>query len=297
MSTYRSPNINGMTVLIVAGWLVVNLALFLATASSNAPSGAETGTPLSETSTLLPNTASRNWMAGTTLGLVASISWLATSIGNSFTRFSVRILAAMSCVLLLTFFSTPDLIRHAVSVSGLILVQSLVFFALAIPDWAISLSFLAEASRLDQKTEASQQPKSPQFHVGELITLTTLVALLLAASRQYTPPVNSLVYWPVLIFSWLLLQTIAALTIRVVMFRQIQILMFLVPLIFLTIVGLANAEEFASDAPEQAAVYLRLYSFIIAGFTCSIAVLCLSGGSSPAQTLADSKNAPANTLE
>ena len=104
-------------------------------------------------------------------------------------------------------------------------------------------------------------------------------------------------YWPVLIFSWLLLQTIAALTIRVVMFRQIQILMFLVPLIFLTIVGLANAEEFASDAPEQAAVYLRLYSFIIAGFTCSIAVLCLSGGSSPAQTLADSKNAPANTLE
>ena len=294
MSTYRSPNINGMTVLIVAGWLMVNLALFLVTASSNAQSGAGTGTPLSETSMLLPNIASRNWMAGTALGLVASISWLATSVSNSFARFSIRIMAGVGCVLLLPLCSTPDLLRHALGVSGLILVQPFIFLALAIPDWGISFARFTRLPGLNQKEETSQKPKLPQFHVGELITLTALVALLLAASRLYTPPVASLVYWPVLIGSWLALQTIAGLTIRVVMFRQLRLLLFLLPVILLTIWGLAKAEGLVSEGSWQADADLRLYSILISGFTLSITVLCSSDGRETLQKSNDAKKSRQN---
>ncbi len=278
MSTYRSPSINGMTVVIVAGWLILNLLLFLLLGSSGKPSEIPTATLVNASTPLVVNTTGRNWMAGTALGLIASISWLATSVSNPFARFLIRIMTAIGCVALLTFFSTPDFLRHAVSISGLILVQPFVFLALAIPDWTISLSLVTPPPGLNQEAEAGQKPKIPQFHVGELITLTTLVALLLAASRQYTPPVASLVYWPVLIGSWFLLQTIAAFTIRLVMFRQLQVLVLLVPIVVFTIVGLANAQGFVSEAPGLTGVYSQLYSFLVAGFLCSIAVLSLAGG-------------------
>jgi hypothetical protein len=276
MSTYRSPSINGMTVVIVAGWVVINLALFLAAQSSSGPPETPLTANSNASSPLLINTVGRSWMAGTIFGLIASISWLATSVSNSFARFSIRIMAGVGCVLLLPLCSTPDLLRHALGVSGLILVQPFIFLALAIPDWGISFARFTRLPGLNQKEETSQKPKLPQFHVGELITLTALVALLLAASRLYTPPVASLVYWPVLIGSWLALQTIAGLTIRVVMFRQLQILLCLLPLIVLTAFGLANAQGFVSDSPWQAGVYFRLYSFSLAGFAFSIAALCLS---------------------
>ena len=96
--------------------------------------------------------------------------------------------------------------------------------------------------------------------------------------RQYTPPVASLVYWPVLIGSWFLLQTIAAFTIRLVMFRQLQVLVLLVPIVVFTIVGLANAQGFVSEAPGLTGVYSQLFRFLVAGFLCSIAVLSLAGG-------------------
>ena len=277
MSTYRSPSINGMTVVIVAGWLILNLLLFLLLGSSGKPSEITANMLPNASKALLLNTTGRSWMAGTAFGLIASISWLATSINNAFARFAIRMMAGVGCVVLLIFCSTPDLLRHAVSVSGLILVQPLVFIALAIPNWTISLSFATPLPGLHQEAEAGQKPKIPQFHVGELITLTTLVALLLAASRQYTPPVASLVYWPVLIGSWFLLQTIAAFTIRMVMFRQFQVLVLLGPIVIFTIVGLANAQAFVSEAPSQTGVYSQLYSSLLAGFLCSIAVLSLAG--------------------
>ena len=290
MSTYRSPSINGMTVVIVAGWLILNLLMFLFLGSAGKPSEIPTATPNDASTNLLLNPTGRSWMAGTAFGLIACISWLATSIINPFARFSIRIMAAIGGAVLLTLFSTPDFLRHAVSISGLILIQPFVFHVLAIPNWTISLSLATPNPGLHQETEAGQKPKIPQFHVGELITLTTLVALLLAASRQYTPPIASLVYWPVLIGSWFLLQTIAALTIRVVMFRQFRGLVSLGPIVVFTIVGLANAQEFVSEAPSQTGVYSQLYSFLLSGFLCSIAVLSLAGGPEMEQNLDASKD-------
>ena len=289
MSTYRSPSINGMTVVIVAGWLVINLLLFLATYSLGDHSETQLATDANLTSPPLLTTQGQSWMAGTALGLITFISWLATSISSSFLRFLTRIIAAVGCVFLLTVCCTPDLLRHAISVSGILLVQPIIFVILAIPCWTTSLSDVARTSRLNKVTEASQQPNLPQFHVGELITLTTLVALLLAASRQFTPPVASLVYWPVLICSWFFLQTIAALTIRVVMFRQLRLLLFLLPVILLTIWGLAKAEGLVSEGSWQADADLGLYSILISGFALSITVLCSSDGRETLQKSNDAK--------
>ncbi len=285
MSTYRSPSINGMTLMIVTGWLVLNLLLFLTinslgNASSSLSDHSETqiATDANLTSPLLLTTQSQSWMAGTVLGVISFISWIATSISSSLIRFLTRIIAAVGCVFLLTFCCTPDLLRHATSVSGILLVQPIIFVLLGIPRWTTSITGIARTSGLNKITKTSQQPKLPQFHVGELITLTALVALLLAASRQYTPPVASLVYWPVLVCSWFFLQTIAALTIRVVMLRQLRLLIFLLPVILLTAWGLAKAEGLVSEGSWQAEADLKLYSILISGFTLSITVLCSSDG-------------------
>lgn len=294
MSTYRSPSINGMTLMIVTGWLVINLLLLLATSSLGDHSKTQIATDANLASPPLLTTQGQSWMAGTVLGLITFISWLATSISSSFARFLTRIMAAVGCVMLLTICCTPDMLRHAISVSGILLVQPIIFVLLAIPCWTTSLSGVARTSRLNKITEASQQPKLPQFHVGELITLTTLVALLLATSRQYTPPVASLVYWPVLICSWFFLQTIAALTIRVVMFRQLRLLVILLPVIVITTWGLAKAEGLVSDGSWQADADLRLYSILISGFTLSIAVLCSSDGRETSQKSNDAKKSKQN---
>ena len=132
MSTYRSPSINGMTVVIVAGWLILNLLMFLFLGSAGKPSEIPTATPNDASTNLLLNSTGRSWMAGTAFGLIACISWLATSIINPFARFSIRIMAAIGGAVLLTLFSTPDFLRHAVSISGLILIQPFVFHVLAL---------------------------------------------------------------------------------------------------------------------------------------------------------------------
>ena len=294
MSTYRSPSINGMTLVIVAGWFVINLLLLLATNSLNAHSETKIETQANLASTQLLTPLGQSWMAGTILGLITFISWLATGVSSSFYRFSTRTIAAIGCILVLTACCTPDMLRHAISVSGTLLVQPIIFVILAIPCWTISLNDAIRASWLSKITEASQQPKLPQFRIGELITSTTLVALLLAASRQYTPPVANLVYWPVLIGSLFFLQTIAALTIRVVMFRQLRVLVFLVPVLVLTTLGLARAEGLATQGSWQAEADLRLYSFLIFAFTLSIAVLCSSDGWETSQKSKDTEKSELN---
>ncbi|HBV62623.1 MAG TPA: hypothetical protein DEF45_06330 [Rhodopirellula sp.] len=274
-----------MTLMIVTGWLVINLLIFFTNNSLGDANSSLSDHPKTQITTdanlaspSLVTTQGQSWIAGTVFGLISFISWLATSISNSFIRFATRITAAVGCVLLLTVCCTPDMLRHAIGVSGILLVQPIIFVLLAIPCWTTSLSTVGRRSGPKKKTEASQQPKLPQFHVGELITVTTLVALLLAASRQYTPPVASLIYWPVLICSWFFLQTIAALTIRVVMFRQLRLLVFLLPVILITTWGLAKVEGLASEGLWQADTDLRLYSILISGFTLSITVLCSSDG-------------------
>ncbi|MGB0760338.1 MAG: hypothetical protein ACPGPS_12405 [Rubripirellula sp.] len=278
MSTYRSPSINGMTLVIVTGWLVINLLLFLAAYSLTENSGTPIATEANRVPVQLPTTQGQSWMAGVLLGLITFISWLATSIRTPVVRFSARIMASLGCVLLLTVCCTPDPLRHAINVTGIILLQPIIFVTLAIPCWTIAWGSVPRAFRLNEETKASQQPNLAQFHVGELITMTTLIALLLATSRQYTPPVASLIYWPVLICVWCLLQAIACLTIRVVMFGQIRLLVFLVPAILLTAFGLAKAEGLVSEGSWRANADLKLYSFLLTGFTISIAVLCASGG-------------------
>lgn len=278
MSTYRSPSINGMTVVIVAGWFTLNLLAFTVFGSSDNASAPPTAKTSPENAILTINNG-RSWMSGATFGLLASVSWLATSLANSFARLAVRILAAIACLLLLPWFSTPDLLRHAVSISGLILVQPFVFFLFGIPDWTGLLGGTLVGFRLKQKTETSQQPEGAQFSIGEIIALTTVVALLLAATLRYAPPVNSLVYWPVLISSWVMLHTITALTIRVVMFHEFIVLAFLILAMTSTITGLGFAEHFTSQSSTDVGVYFQLYGLFIGAFAFSIAVLSAANAS------------------
>lgn len=278
MSTYRSPSINGMTVVIVAGWFTLNLLAFTVFGFSDNASAPPTAKTSPENAILTINNG-RSWMSGATFGLLASVSWLATSLANSLARLSVRILAAIACLLLLPWFSTPDLLRHAVSISGLILVQPFVFFLFGIPDWTGLLGGTLVGFRLKQKTETSQQPEVAQFSIGEIIALTTVVALLLAATLRYAPPVNSLVYWPVLISSWVMLHTITALTIRVVMFHEFIVLAFLILAMTLTITGLGFAEHFTSQSSTDVGAYFQLYGLFIGAFAFSIAVLSAANAS------------------
>ena len=267
-----------MTVVIVAGWFTLNLLAFTVFGSSDNASAPPTAKTSPENAILTINNG-RSWMSGATFGLLASVSWLATSLANSFARLAVRILAAIACLLLLPWFSTPDLLRHAVSISGLILVQPFVFFLFGIPDWTGLLGGTLVGFRLKQKTETSQQPEVAQFSIGEIIALTTVVALLLAATLRYAPPVNSLVYWPVLASSWVMLHTITALTIRVVMFHEFIVLAFLILAMTLTITGLGFAEHFTSQSSTDVGVYFQLYGLFIGAFAFSIAVLSAANAS------------------
>lgn len=278
MSTYRSPSINGMTLVILIGWLVINLLAVLATNSRSDHSEPQIKAHTNLASTPLLNPQGQSWMAGTTLGLITFISWLATGISSSIIRFLTRVMAAFGCVFLLAVYCTPDMLRHAINVSGIILAQPVIFVTLGIPCWTSAFSGAMRPPGLHKIRETIQQPKLSQFHIGELITQTTLVALLLAASRQYAPPVASLVYWPVLIGSLFFLQTTAGLTIRVVMFRQVQLLAFLIPVLVLTTWGLSMAEGQVAESSWQADANLRLYCLLTFSFTLSIAVLCSSDG-------------------
>ena len=271
--TYRSPSFNGMTVVILVGWLLLNIGFVVFLSSGPPPEAKST---IIQTESL--DGADRAWLAGVVLGLAASFSWLATSLPNPFARFLARLLAAVPCVLVLAFFGTPDLLRHAVNINGLILIQLFVFLVAGIPNWSVSGQSQVEASESHQRN---------QFHIGELIALTAVVAMLLAAGERYTTPINSLAYWPVLVLCWFLLQTVAAMTIRIAMYRRLVALLLLLPLICLTAMGLTAAENFFRVSQLASGVYFRVYALLLGGFATSIAITSLAGAPTQGNTTSD----------
>ena len=275
MSTYRSPSINGMTVVIVAGWFTLNLLAFTVFGSSDNASAPPTAKTSPENAILTINNG-RSWMSGATFGLLASVSWLATSLANSFARLAVRILAAIPCLLLLPWFSTPDLLRHAVSISGLILVQPFVFFLFGIPDWTGLLGGTLVGFRLKQETETSQQPEVAQLH-RRIIALKQW-SLCCSLQRCVTLP-QSTASFTGRSSQWVMLHTITALMIRVVMFHEFIVLAFLSLAMTSTITGLGFAEHFTSQSSTDVGVYFQLYGLFIGAFAFSIAVLSAANAS------------------
>ena len=271
---YRSPTLNGMTVAILVSWLFLNV-VFVAFLSSGQPSG-----PKNPANQIISfDGAGRVWVAGVALGLAASFSWLATGFLDPLTRFSARFLASLPCISILAFFSTPDLLRHILNINGLILIQPFVFLVVGIPRWSISGR---------SQAAASEPPQRRQFHIGELIALTAVVAMLLAAGGRYTTPINSLAYWSVLVLCWFLLQSVAAMTIQITMYRRLYVLLLFLPLICLTAIGLTAAENFSTESRLPSGTYLIFYSLLLAGFTASVAITSLSGTPFPVIATSDS---------
>lgn len=279
-STYRSPTYNGMTIVILVGWLLLNVGFVVFLSSGTAT---EANSPKIQTESNIG--AHRIWLVGVVLGLVASFSWLATSLSNPFTRFLARLLAALPFVLVLTFLGTldrlpdaidlTDLLPSAINILGLILIQPFVFLIAGIPSWSFSGRSQIETSDLQLRN---------QYHIGDLIVLTAVVAMLLTTGGRLTTPINSLAYWPVLVLCWFLLPTLAALTIQAVMYRRPLAGLLMMMLICLAAIGLATAESLFRSNAVSIGVFIRGYTLLLGGYAMSIVITSLSGTPEPSPT-------------
>ncbi|MFK8114857.1 MAG: hypothetical protein AB8B91_21830 [Rubripirellula sp.] len=140
------------------------------------------------------------WFSGVIYGLASAACWLATVVKDRYLRWLVRVIA-VACLAWLSVDVQTEVkgtqwLEESLNLSGVVLLQCILFFWMKVPSWSA-------AGRLDQDV-------SRQFGIGDIVVLTTMVAIVFAMAIRYSTPIEPLRYWSVLVLAWLLQPLIAA---------------------------------------------------------------------------------------
>ena len=217
---------------------------------------------------------------GAAMGLALGVAWLAGSFRSSQGRFATRFLVAAVYTLVASVLTRQPWFRHGANIGGLIVAQSLVFFALRIPAWR---------THHPNTKEPSIGPR--QFGVGELLMLTTCVALLLMMGGRYAPPIDGRLYWSVLILFWVAAPIMTAsiagcgLASRAFPFllSGTSVIVLLAGIPFL--LSLAES-RFGNE--ETLNILVPRYASVILGCATTFAVLAISGRIDASRRVSDS---------
>lgn len=140
-------------------------------------------------------------LLGSCYGVASGLCWLATAMNSPWARCVVRMTLLIATAYASTQVGTENWLRHLSGIGGFLFGQCLMFFALGVPDWE------TQSERADR---SSALPRVRQFGTGDVIVATTAVALLLAIIIRYLTPIESTIYWLVMVLVWIVGPSISA---------------------------------------------------------------------------------------
>lgn len=253
-TTYITPQRGGMTV----GWLTL-ASIALGSLSLLHVNEIEADEVTNTTRSLV----------GAAMGLALGGVWLAGAFRSSRRRFATRFLVAAMYTLVASILTQQPWLRHGANIGGLIVAQCIVFFALRIPTWQ---------TRHPESHEPSIGAR--QFGVGEVLVLTSCVALLLTIGQRYATPIESRLYWSVLILFWIATPILmASIALGSLASRFVRALLSGTCMIAL-LVGIPLAMSFAESRlgnEETLDMLVPRYAFVILGCAATFSVLAICG--------------------
>jgi hypothetical protein len=260
-STYLTPRLGGKSLAIATVWVAVCLAPTLSIEPSDAFGGFSW-----EAMTRL------GILFGIGFGLASSLSWVATVLQNRILRVTVRILLVAFFASLLDRFGPGDWIQHSIDLAGLLIVQSIYFSRGRIPDWRMPAGTdSAPIAGPGSEVGGAVGKTGLQYHISDLLALTTGIALLLGLAIRYVVPTEGTFYWFVMFGFWLLLPLVAACAARASLAAaQITTRLHVLSAVWVASllgVGLWVAERLVQGLEEIAVLYFYLLFFGLFGAT------------------------------
>jgi hypothetical protein len=221
-------------------------------------------------------------LAGGITGLLCSVNWIASAFGNPFLRWTLRMSMVFVLAQFMHMLNSDGWIQNALDLSGIVVFQSVVFFALHVPDWKNGFG----------NGENVVVSSRRQFGIGDIVIATTLIAILLAIGTRLKSPANVAGYWAVLLGAWAITSVIAACVAKAVLSktvtRSIALLVIAGGLAIGGIYGLAFAESAfgwpaevasasAKDVQKQFENHVLLYGKIAGVFSFAILATAIAG--------------------
>jgi hypothetical protein len=141
------------------------------------------------------------WISGIIYGFASGVCWVTTVVTARYWRWLLRACLLGGLVWLkveLNPLDEPNWIREGLNLAGVAVVQCMLFFWLRVPNWSLN---------------DRPQTINWQFGIGDVVILTTVVAILFALAIRHPAPAGlaPLEYWVVLLVGWFLQPIIAAL--------------------------------------------------------------------------------------
>lgn len=222
------------------------------------------------------------WLSGIIYGLATGACWIATIVQARYWRWVLRTAFVTSLALLrfkLDQVNEPSLLREFINLGSVCLCQSILFFWLRVPNWEIG----------NVETDPTQRS---QYGTGDILIITTVVAVLLAFAIRFPPPIDQLSYWPVRIAGWVIEPLIAAMIALGVLSRKKALAKIVGAIVLAStlVAGLSAAEMTLTNAnPDHIQYYFLFYANMVVAFVSTICLLsiagCLQGSLPPTATL------------
>jgi hypothetical protein len=199
------------------------------------------------------------------------LNWLATAIANRLLRMIFRGATVAACTYLHTRWGVGDGWKHAIDLTGMMLIQSIYFRVAGVPDWVFHGAQVADVSL-----------RASQFRIVDLIAWTTGLAIVLSLAIRFDPPTDHVRYWSVLCVLWLMVPmaatcwTLAGL-LPGLSRAQFSWLATACLLTLLLCVGLEWAESRSMNQAEMDVTIVSLYGIMFGGLGLTMLLLSFAG--------------------
>ncbi len=217
-------------------------------------------------------------LLGSCYGVASGLCWLATAVENPYVRYVVRFVLLIAVAFASNQIGTENWMRNLSNVGGFLIGQSLLFFTVRVPDWEL------QVVRPDRSSALLESRR--QFGIGDVIIVTTSIALLLAIIIRYLTPIESVSYWLVMVVVWCIGPTIAACLGLAALSRNAGRCVGLALLGLMLAVsgtfGLSVVEYKIGGAIQSISAGISLYGFIMLGYFIVVAIFAIAGRMQPA---------------
>lgn len=207
------------------------------------------------------------WLTGMSYGLAAGAFWLATILKGRYLRWVVRAATVIVVAAAQQHLGTEGWLFSLSNLGGLVCCQCMLFHWLGVPNWTTGKRLLTSGEGL----------RKTQFGIGDIVTATTCIALLLAIAIRFQTAIDPLGYWLVFTLFWIngpLITGCVALLILNQQGLSVGLLALVALLVACGILGLAAAEWHA--AGSDLAINASLYTRVVLSYVLTFVLFCVA---------------------
>lgn len=152
----------------------------------------------------------RMFQVGWVYGSLSGLCWIGSATGRV-RRWAIFVASACVASLLLAAtrplgYPPRGILLYLTTSTGLIISQSICFYLFQLPLW--------------RRSAVPLQPTERQYRIADVLVATTAMAVLLALAQRYSPPIDPLMYWGVMVGIWVWLPVLSGLTAQAALRRR-----------------------------------------------------------------------------